>query len=132
MNFYLFLAIFLVIDVLLVLYVLYRRSAKKFSQQDLDFFAKEWRKILMNGDGKHSIMDADKLLNVVLKKKGFEGSVGEQLKKAQNFFSNINDVWYAHKLRNNIAHELDVHLSPADKQKALRCFEKALKDLGAL
>jgi len=132
MNFYLALAIFLIIDLLLVIYILYRRSAKKFSQKDLNFFKNEWRKITSISDGKHAVLDADKLLNLVLKKKGYMGGVGEQLKKAAKVFTNVNDVWSAHKLRNRVAHELDVQVSSGEKQQALRSFERALRDLGAL
>ncbi len=132
MDFYLYIGIFLAVDLLLVIYILYRRSRKKFSQGDLTFFSTEWRKIRQQGDGKHALMDADKLLNIVLKKKGYAGGVGEQLKKAGKLFTNLNDVWGAHKLRNRIAHELGIHFTPADRDRALRSFEKALKDLGAL
>ena len=132
MDLYLIIGIFLAVDLLLVVYILYRRSVKKFSQSDLGFFAAEWGKIRQQGDGKHALMDADKLLNVVLKKKGYAGGVGEQLKKAGKLFTNVNDVWDAHKLRNRIAHELGIHLNHADRDRALRSFEKALKDLGAL
>ncbi len=132
MDIYLFIGIFLALDLLLVVYILYRRSRKRFGQGDLHFFATEWTKIRHQQDGKHALMDADKLLNVVLRKRGYAGGVGEQLKKAGKLFTSTDDVWNAHKLRNRIAHELGVHLSPADRDRALRSFEKALKDLGAL
>lgn len=131
-DFYLFLGVFIFADLLLVLYIFYRKSRKKFNQRDLQFFCMEWQKIQRHGDDKHALLDADKLLHVVLKKKGYQGSVGEQLKKAGKLFTNINDVWSAHKLRNRIAHELDVKLSLGDRNFALRTFERALKDLGAL
>jgi len=132
MNFYIFLAVFLAVDVLLVVYILYRRSKKRFSVSDLRFFSEQWDKINALADGKHAIMDADKLLNVVLKNKGFQGGVGDQLKKAEKFFSDVNGLWSAHKLRNRIAHELDMRVSTGERTGALRSFEKALKDLGAL
>lgn len=132
MNFYLYLGIFIALDVLLVAYILYARSRRKFSQRDLHFFSKEWQKILDHKDGKHALLDADKLLHLVLRKKGYQGNVGDQLKKGAKLFTNINDLWFAHKLRNRIAHELDMHLNEGDRHRAIRYFEKALKDLGAL
>ena len=126
-----YIAIFLAFDFLLLIYILYRRSRKKFGQRDLDRFANEWRKVRVQTDAKHALLDADKLLHLVLSKKGYQGNVGEQLKSAGKLFSNLNDVWFAHKLRNQIAHELDVKLSLGDHQRALRIFEKALQDLGA-
>lgn len=132
MNFYTFLAIFLAVDLLLVVYVLYRRSKKKFAENDLRFFKDQWAKIQGNSDAKHAILDADKLLNVVLGKKGFHGGVGDQLKKAEKIFTDVNGVWSSHKLRNRIAHELDMRVSMGERTSALKSFEKALKDLGAL
>lgn len=132
MNFYTFLAVFLAVDLLLVVYVLYRRSKKKFSESDLRFFKEQWAKIQASPDAKHAILDADKLLNVVLRKKSFQGGVGDQLKKAEKFFSDVNGVWSAHKLRNRVAHELDMRVSMGERTSALKSFEKALKDLGAL
>jgi len=132
MDIYIYIGIFLLCDFLLLIYVLYRRSRKKFPQRDLDWFQQQWQKIRALSDGKHALMDADKLLHVVLNKKGYQGSVGEQLKKTAKLFSNLQDVWVAHKLRNQIAHELDMKLSLGDHQRALRIYEKALRDLGAL
>lgn len=131
-NFYLFLGLFLLVDFLLLVFVLYRRARRKFGPHDLQFFRTEWRKISGHEDAKHALMDADKLFHVVMKKKGYQGSVGDQLKKGAKLFSDLNGLWSAHKLRNKIAHELDVRVSSSERQFALRSFEKALKDLGAL
>ncbi len=132
MNFYIYLGIFIAVDLLLVAYILYARSRKRFVQRDLRFFFNEWQKILAQRDGKHAILDADKLLHHVLGKKGYQGNVGDQLKNSAKLFTSINDVWFAHKLRNRIAHEMDMHLNEGDRHRAIRYFEKALQDLGAL
>ncbi len=132
MNLYLYLAIFLAVDLLLVIYVVYRRSKKRFSSGEIRFFHAQWKKISGLSDPKHAILDADKLLHAVLQKKGYSGNVGDQLKRAGKLFSDVNAVWYAHKLRNRIAHELDMKLTEAERHRALRSYEKVLKDLGAL
>lgn len=132
MDIYIYIVIFLAADFLLLVYVLRRLSRKKFRQKDLQFFKNEWQKIRAQQDGKHALLDADKLLHAVLEKKGFQGSVGDQLKSSAKLFTRIDDVWYAHKLRNQIAHELDMRLSLGDHQRALRIFEQAFKDLKAL
>lgn len=124
--------VFLFVGFLLLIYFLFLRSGKKFQEKDLKFFRQEWGKICHHEDGKHAVLDADKLLQIVLRKKGYQGNVGEQLKKSAKLFSNLNDVWTAHKLRNRVAHELDVRISSGDRQLALRAYERALKDLGAL
>lgn len=79
---------------------------------------------------KEAVLDADKLLDYALVRKGFQGSLGEKLKKAKNRFSDINGIWIAHKLRNKIAHELS-NIDFREAKNALVSFKKGLKDLGA-
>lgn len=80
-----------------------------------------------------SIIKADKLLDKALCELNFSGkTMGERLKSSGSRFSNLNSVWYAHKLRNQIAHETEVDLSYEQTKKALAIFRQALKDLGAV
>jgi hypothetical protein len=82
---------------------------------------------------KSSVLDADKLLDHVLKSQGFRGeTMGDRLRSAGSRFSNRNNVWRAHKLRNTMAHELGFDLVPSQVREALSDFEQALRDLGAL
>ena len=47
-----------------------------------------------------AVIDADKLLDEALKRKGYKGkTMGERLVAAQRALSNNDGVWYAHKLR---------------------------------
>ncbi|EDK72322.1 hypothetical protein TM7_0555 [candidate division TM7 genomosp. GTL1] len=80
-----------------------------------------------------AILNADKLLDQALKARGFRGeTMGERLKTASSQLSNRNAVWTAHKLRNRIAHESDVKLSPNATRQALKAFKSGLRDLGAV
>lgn len=80
-----------------------------------------------------AIIDADKLLDEALKKRGFSGkTMGERLVAAQRSMSDNDAVWYAHKLRNRLVHEPTVNLKKREAQNALGGFKKGLKDLGAL
>lgn len=59
-----------------------------------------------------AVIEADKLLDFVLKSKRVKGStLGERLKNSKKMFktSAYNRVWEVHKLRNRIAHEMDFH-----------------------
>jgi len=79
-----------------------------------------------------SILNADKLVDQVLKCRGAKGkTMGERMKNT-TLFSDKNGIWEAHKLRNRIAHEPDVNVTYNDARYALRSFKKALKDLGAI
>jgi hypothetical protein len=60
-------------------------------------------------------------------------TMGDRLKKVgKEKFSELNAVWHAHKLRNQIAHEADFKPEFRQAQHALETYKKALKDLGAI
>jgi hypothetical protein len=80
-----------------------------------------------------SVLNADALLGQALKDKGIQGTtMGERMKQMQKKWSNANNVWTAHKLRNQIAHEPDVKLDYDNVRRALASFKQALKDVGAI
>ena len=91
-----------------------------------------WLKIksLEHDHPEQAILKADKLLDFTLGKLRYEGSLGEKLKKAGPLFSDINAVWRAHKLRNQVAHEIDAKIHQDSTTQALRAFQKAFLDLG--
>lgn len=80
-----------------------------------------------------AIMNADKLLDQALRERGFRGqTMGDRMKFARDTWTNRDNVWRAHKLRNQIAHEADVKVSYEQAKRALGGFKQALKDLGAI
>jgi hypothetical protein len=85
---------------------------------------------------KASVMDADKLVEYVLSAKIAEGhTFADKLKVGKKLFRNYDDydnLWYAHKVRNSIAHDNGVDFSIGSAQKAIGYFKQALKAMGAL
>ncbi len=80
-----------------------------------------------------AVLNADKLLDRALIELGLPGkTMGERMKRVNDRFSKVNAVWYAHKLRNQIAHEPDFELDYDEASRALAAFRQALKDLGAI
>lgn len=80
-----------------------------------------------------TVLNADKLLDQALRERGIKGTtMGERLKAAGTTWSNANALWGAHKLRNQIAHESDIHVQYDDARRALGGFKQALKDIGAI
>ena len=80
-----------------------------------------------------AIFNADKLVDLALKERRFAGqTMGERMKSAEKVWSNANHIWGAHKIRNRLAHETDVHLTYETTLRALTAFKQALKDLGAI
>ena len=85
-------------------------------------------------DYKLALLDADKLFDETLKIMGFDGKdMGERLKAVNSKqLRNIDDIWWAHKLRNQMVHETRSKTARGDVQRAIASFEKSLKELGTL
>jgi hypothetical protein len=85
---------------------------------------------------KASVMDADKLVEQVLGSKGLPGNTfADKLKAGRRLFKDYEDydnLWFAHKVRNSIAHDNGVDFSTTNAKKAIGYFKKALKVLGIL
>lgn len=101
------------------------------------YFDEKWSELLdrvKTADGMIlAVIDADKLLDEALKKRGYRGkTMGERLVAAQRDFSSNDGVWYAHKLRNRLVHEPNVRLRRSEAKNALAGIKQGLKDLGAL
>lgn len=104
---------------------------------DRDFIAGRWAEIKTQatqpGRGKSAVMEADKLLDHVLKSTGARGeTMADRLRDRDSRFSNINAIWTAHKLRNAFAHEMGFEAAQSQISDAMTSFERGLKDLGAL
>lgn len=125
--------IFVAVDLVLIFWLLWRRSRRKrLSGEQLQYIQSHWIRIIdaFQSHPNQSVMDADKLLDYALKCYGYEGPLGEKLKRVKGLFGDLNGVWSAHKLRNTLAHEL-VNVSGEFSRKALSQFKRALNDLGA-
>jgi uncharacterized protein YabN with tetrapyrrole methylase and pyrophosphatase domain len=129
MNIWILIGIFVILDLALITFVIVVRSSRKFSPLQKTKYLEHWRKI-KSLEGKEAVMEADKLLDEILGKRGYAGSMADKLKKAGPAFTNVNDVWSVHKLRNRLAHELGAKISPEEAKSAIGKFERALKDLG--
>ena len=81
-----------------------------------------------------AIVEGDKLLDRALCEMGVQGrTMGYRLKKiGKEEFSQLNSVWHAHELRNQIAHESGFHPEYRQAEHALAIYKQALKDLGAI
>ncbi|MFH0820497.1 MAG: hypothetical protein V1908_01855 [Candidatus Peregrinibacteria bacterium] len=123
------LLLFVLVDALIVGYVIYRRWRKKISPKRIEEIRRHWKEIIRNPDHRYAIMEADKLLDLALGEIGYRGNLGAKLKKAPRLFSSLNDVWAAHKVRNNIAHQLHYKVDEGAYKKAMLAFKQAFQDL---
>lgn len=111
------------------------RTQKRVDKAEI---ARRWKTIQMvsktGASGlRNSVMEADKLLDHVMKQMGYPGdTMAERMKIAGREFTDRDGVWRAHKLRNAMAHEIEFDLVSSQAHEAIREFERALKDLKAL
>ncbi len=134
MSFELLIIAFVGVVLLVIFAVVGKRIPKRLNQK---YFVKEWRYLQAMCGNKDTwplaVINADKLLDTALKRRKFTGkTMGERLVSAQRKLTNNDAVWFAHKLRNRLVHEQDVHLREKDVKDALVGIRQALKDLGAL
>ena len=99
-----------------------------------------WDEILRHMDSakeaewKFAIIEADKLLDSVLRKAGFPGDMlGERLMNIQEGqLATLDGLWEAHKVRNRLAHDTDYFLRYSEAKRAIDSYEQTLKELGGL
>jgi len=99
----------------------------------------QWRKIEKRmekgweSEAKLAVIEADNLLESVLIRMGYAGqSLGERLKQLDDeVLSNIDDVWKAHKVRNDIVHDPGYKLSLGRVRGVIDIYQKALEHLNA-
>ncbi|HSW78694.1 MAG TPA: hypothetical protein VLF88_01600 [Candidatus Babeliales bacterium] len=121
---------------IIVLALVSRFAKKRPKKLDQAYFQHQWLELLARVKTPEGMMlaiiDADKLLDVALKKHHMKGkTMGERLVSAQRMISDNDAVWYAHKLRNRLVHEPNVRLKKSEAKTALAGFRQGLKDLGA-
>ncbi len=101
---------------------------------------KKWLKIKARSvrgtedEYKLAIIEADSLLDEILKKIGYEEEElsGKLNKIPAGVLPNIEEILQAHKIRNDIIYDPNYKLSLEETEKILAIFEKALTDLHAL
>lgn len=82
-----------------------------------------------------AIIEADALLEEMVKKMGYEGStLGEMLKNIEpSDFTTLNDAWEAHKIRNQIAHQGSSYLfTKREAKRVIQLYEKVFQEFGII
>lgn len=108
------------------------------SSIDKQFVARKWNEITTTASrtdqsARFAIIEADKLLDYVLKARGYSGdTMGDRLRSANNDFSYTDDVWHAHKLRNKLVHEAEYQIDSRLIHRGVEQFRQALKDMRAI
>ncbi|MDP2676433.1 MAG: hypothetical protein Q8O83_01985 [bacterium] len=81
-------------------------------------------------DWKLAVIEADSIMDDLLKRMGYEGiTMGERLKNIEpSDFEALQDVWKAHKMRNRIAHEPESAITKSEAEYAIELFKRGLKE----
>lgn len=99
-----------------------------------------WKEILNHmesvndGEWKFAVIEADKLVDDVLKSAGYQGeTMGERLMSIDKTqLVTLDTLWDAHKVRNRLVHDTNYFLRYAEAKRAIHLYEETLKELGAL
>lgn len=83
---------------------------------------------------KLAVIEADKLVDTVIKAHGFQGdTMGDRMKSiTEAHLPSINDLWKVHRLRNHLVHTADFHINQAQSQKAMQMYQQVLQDFKAI
>ena len=85
-------------------------------------------------DWKLAILEADAVVDEALKHTSVGGSTfSDRLSQVPpGSLSSLDGLWWAHKIRNRIAHEVDYFLRYTEARQAISYYEASLRELGAL
>jgi len=126
-----------------LIYRAYKAVATFFKSREYDLDKKgiksRWQEIedMLGRPGemnyKLAVMEADKLLDYVLKSMSMAGKdMGERIRFASFKYSRLRKVWWAHVLRNQLVHEATFSLDHSTAKRAIKTFKRALEEIGAL
>ena len=107
--------------------LLIRKS--KFPEDRKKYFLKKLLEIKNSSDFEKKILNYDKILDQVLKEKKYTWTLWEKMKKFWVNFLNQNEIWFAHKMRNKIAHDIHPNISEIDFLKAEKIFFREIKSM---
>ncbi len=128
---------FLIIFVIICVFFLFFR--KKIIRKPLNkrSITKKWKNLMKHLVEKdkwaQAILDADSLVDEVLKKKRYGGkTMGERLVSAQKDLKKNDGIWFAHRFSNKLSSSKSFTVDKKDVVKVLNNYKDALVDLDAL
>lgn len=112
-------------------------SAEGGAEQPVGLLRDRWNNLLKLLDSTHeaqwkvAVIEADKLVDDALAKAGYSGDTfGDRLTNIQpGMLLSLDGIWWAHKVRNRLAHEVDYFLRYTEARQAVGYFEAALSEL---
>lgn len=81
---------------------------------------------------RHALFEADKLVDYILKLKGYGGETfADRLRNAESYIdqNTYQLIWAGHKVRNTLAHEHDARITKAELKQAVYDLMKYTKQI---
>ena len=108
----------------------------RFGERERAIILDRWQyieELMIKNRNKEAVLEADKLLDFAFKEMRLKGeSFADRLRSAKNILPNYQDIWVAHKLRNQLVHEISAEANPREAETALNTFKQALRHIKAL
>jgi hypothetical protein len=109
----------------------------KIRRKPNSFFLKKWNNIqnlcLTKSEWYKAIIDADNLLDEVLRNRRYSGSTtGERMVSAQKVFTNNANLWISHNFRKKVQEKNITKFKKKEMVSIMQNYKQALIDLGVL
>lgn len=103
---------------------------RKMVQERWQGIMKKFNEATSNDSRKLAIIEADKLIDTLLKDSGFEGEhMADRLQQlSPEKVTTLDRLWRAHRLRNQIVHSHDFEISPTLTERTIEDYEAFLKE----
>src|SRR3989338_6544681 len=106
------------------------------ASQDIPRTQLRWNRVLEQANATNpeswrlAILEADIILNELLDMQGYKGeTIADKMKQVdRNKFNSIESAWDAHKIRNRIAHEGGLTLTPREVRNAITLYERVFRE----
>ncbi|MFH1648235.1 MAG: hypothetical protein ABIA11_00705 [Patescibacteria group bacterium] len=115
-----------------------KKLSRSISKNTEDLIQREWKQIdtLLSGKSpsqlRQALISADKTLDNALRDLFDGNTLGDRLKLSDKKFDRYlyDDIWKAHKLRNNLVHESGFEPTHFVITEAIQTLRRALQTLG--
>ena len=114
----------------------FRAAQRTVATQDIPRTQLRWNRVIEQANSSNpeswrlSILEADIMLNELLDLQGYKGeTIADKMKQVDRMkFNSIESAWDAHKIRNRVAHEGGLSLTPREVRSAITLYERVFKE----
>jgi len=114
----------------------FRAAQRTVVSQDIPRTQLRWNRVVDQANSSNpeswrlAILEADIMLNELLDLQGYKGeTIADKMKQVDRHkFNSIESAWEAHKIRNRIAHEGGLTLTPREVRSAITLYERVFRE----